>query len=66
MGLPVVAGVFRKVCLQPYTFGISSGLNRLNHGDDLLFSKTDYTHGDLLCWLIDYARVSLNVNETIM
>uniref|UniRef100_UPI0039A5F54D hypothetical protein n=1 Tax=Salmonella enterica TaxID=28901 RepID=UPI0039A5F54D len=38
----------------------------LNHGDDLMLSKTGFTHSDLLCWQIDYAGGSLNVNGTIM
>ncbi|WP_343219349.1 hypothetical protein, partial [Salmonella enterica] len=29
-------------------------------------SKTGFTHSDLLCWQIDYAGGSLNVNGTIM
>ncbi|RXQ23981.1 hypothetical protein EI538_23825, partial [Salmonella enterica] len=28
--------------------------------------KTGFTHSDLLCWQIDYAGGSLNVNGTIM
>ncbi|EBP1818070.1 hypothetical protein NP01_18565, partial [Salmonella enterica] len=37
-----------------------------NHGDDLMLSKTGFTHSELLCWQIDYAGGSLNVNGTIM
>ncbi|EDU5945124.1 hypothetical protein GOO49_002145, partial [Salmonella enterica] len=33
---------------------------------DLMLSKTSFTHSDLLCWQIDYAGGSLNVNGTIM
>ncbi|ECH4620061.1 hypothetical protein FPT32_24350, partial [Salmonella enterica] len=29
-------------------------------------SKTGFTHSALLCWQIDYAGGSLNVNGTIM
>ncbi|EEJ4376365.1 hypothetical protein CSU50_004515, partial [Salmonella enterica subsp. diarizonae] len=36
------------------------------HGDDLMLSKTGFTHSELLCWQIDYAGGSLNVNGTIM
>ncbi|MGO2729469.1 MAG: hypothetical protein ACTIA0_05465, partial [Citrobacter braakii] len=39
---------------------------RLNHSDDLMLSKTGFTHSDLLCWQIDYAGGSQNVNGTIM
>ncbi|ECE6260602.1 hypothetical protein T072_06680 [Salmonella enterica subsp. enterica] len=31
-----------------------------------MLSKTGFTHSDLLCWQIDYAGGSLNVNGTIM
>ncbi|ECI7593136.1 hypothetical protein F7795_08880 [Salmonella enterica subsp. enterica] len=31
-----------------------------------MLSKTSFTHSDLLCWQIDYAGGSLNVNGTIM
>ncbi|EEI3282964.1 hypothetical protein G3K18_004848, partial [Salmonella enterica] len=34
--------------------------------NDLMLSKTGFTHSDLLCWQIDYAGGSLNVNGTIM
>ncbi|WP_079830928.1 hypothetical protein, partial [Salmonella enterica] len=44
----------------------SSGFNRFNYGNDLMLSKTGFTHSDLLCWQIDYAGGSLNVNGTIM
>ncbi|MBS8914481.1 hypothetical protein KEP63_24520, partial [Escherichia coli] len=47
-------------------FNSSSGFNRLNHGDDLMLSKTGFTHSDLLNWQIEYAGGSLNVNGTIM
>ncbi len=43
-----------------------SGFNRLNHGDDLVLSKTGFTHSDLLRWQIDYAGGSLKLNGTIM
>ncbi|GAL53242.1 hypothetical protein EA14781_020_00330 [Escherichia albertii NBRC 107761 = DSM 17582] len=43
-----------------------SGFNRLNHSDDLMFSKTDFTYSELLRWQIDYAGGSLNVNDMIM
>ncbi len=36
-------------------FNGSSGFNRLNHSDDLMLSKTGFTHSDLLRWQIDYA-----------
>ncbi|WP_420269159.1 hypothetical protein, partial [Citrobacter sedlakii] len=35
-------------------------------GNDLMLSKTGFTHSDLLCWQIDYAGGYLNVNGTIM
>ncbi|WP_420186386.1 hypothetical protein, partial [Klebsiella quasipneumoniae] len=35
-------------------------------GNDLMLSKTGFTHSDLLCWQSDYAGGSLNVNGTIM
>ncbi|EPI68061.1 transposase-like protein, partial [Salmonella enterica subsp. enterica serovar Enteritidis str. 08-1080] len=47
-------------------FNGSSGFNRFNYGNDLMLSKTGFTHSDLLCWQIDYAGGSLNVNGTIM
>ncbi|ECE6263551.1 hypothetical protein T072_22415 [Salmonella enterica subsp. enterica] len=31
-----------------------------------MLSKTGFTHSALLCWQIDYAGGSLNVNGTIM
>ncbi|EDJ2149957.1 hypothetical protein GE895_23825 [Salmonella enterica] len=31
-----------------------------------MLSKTGFTHSELLCWQIDYAGGSLNVNGTIM
>ncbi|HAU4303331.1 hypothetical protein FOT46_02535 [Citrobacter freundii] len=31
-----------------------------------MLSKTGFTHSDLLCWQIDYAGGSLNMNGTIM
>ncbi|EDP9817794.1 hypothetical protein OK33_004967 [Salmonella enterica subsp. enterica] len=31
-----------------------------------MLSKTGFTHSYLLCWRIDYAGGSLNVNGTIM
>ncbi|MCE2007568.1 hypothetical protein, partial [Enterobacter bugandensis] len=37
-----------------------------NYGNDLMLSKTGFTHSDLLCWQSDYAGGSLNVNGTIM
>ncbi|EAC1188544.1 hypothetical protein D6T43_23710, partial [Salmonella enterica subsp. enterica] len=40
--------------------------NRFNYGNDLMLSKTGFTHSDLLCWQIDYAGGSLNANGTIM
>ncbi|MCH9428960.1 hypothetical protein MMO53_03615, partial [Klebsiella quasipneumoniae] len=40
--------------------------NRFNYGNDLMLSKTGFTHSDLLCWQSDYAGGSLNVNGTIM
>ncbi|MEQ1399714.1 hypothetical protein, partial [Salmonella enterica] len=43
-----------------------SGFNRFNYGNDLMLSKTGFTHSDLLYWQIDYAGGSLNVNGTIM
>ncbi|WP_420186380.1 hypothetical protein, partial [Klebsiella quasipneumoniae] len=36
------------------------------YGNDLMLSKTGFTHSDLLCWQSDYAGGSLNVNGTIM
>ncbi|EBW5451452.1 hypothetical protein DPS78_25775, partial [Salmonella enterica subsp. enterica serovar Agona] len=47
-------------------FNGSSGFNRFNYGNDLMLGKTGFTHSDLLCWQIDYAGGSLNVNGTIM
>lgn len=47
-------------------FNGSSGFNRFNYGNDLMLSKTGFTHSDLLYWQIDYAGGSLNVNGTIM
>lgn len=32
-----------------------SSLKRLNHSDDQMFSKTGFTHSDLLRWQIEYA-----------
>ncbi|ECI4698515.1 hypothetical protein DQ811_19200 [Salmonella enterica subsp. diarizonae] len=32
-----------------------SGFNRLKHSDNLLLSKTSFTHSVLLRWQIDYA-----------
>ncbi|MBW5932423.1 hypothetical protein CFM96_28075, partial [Klebsiella michiganensis] len=37
-----------------------------NHGDDLMLSKTGFTHSDLLRWQSEYAGRSLNVNGSIM
>ncbi|MGY9357757.1 formate dehydrogenase subunit gamma, partial [Citrobacter braakii] len=37
-----------------------------NYSNDLMLSKTGFTHSDLLCWQSDYAGGSLNVNGTIM
>ncbi|NCB61714.1 MAG: hypothetical protein EOM46_30660, partial [Gammaproteobacteria bacterium] len=34
--------------------------------NDLMLSKTGFTHSDLLCWQSDYAGGSLNVNGTIV
>lgn len=34
--------------------------------NELALEKTGFTHSDLLCWQIDYAGGSLNVNGTIM
>ena len=54
-GLPVVIGGFRDSGLATDIFNSSSGFNRLNHGDDLMLSKTGFTHSALLRWQIDYA-----------
>ena len=56
----------RNTGLPADIFNGSSGFNRFNHGDDLMLSKTGFTHSDLLCWQIDYAGGPLNVNGTIM
>ena len=65
-GLPVVVSGLRDTGLPADIFNGSSGFNRLNHSDDLMFSKTGFTNSDLLRWQIDYAGGSLNVNGTIM
>ncbi|SAD36582.1 Uncharacterised protein [Enterobacter cloacae] len=54
-GLPVVVCGFRDTSLPADIFNGSSGFNRLNHSDDLILSKTGFTHRDLLRWKIDYA-----------
>ncbi|GGD26617.1 hypothetical protein GCM10011513_25050 [Franconibacter daqui] len=54
-GLPVIAGGFRDTGLPAKIFNSSSDFNRLNHGDDLMLSKTGFTHSDLIRWQIDYA-----------
>lgn len=55
-GLPVVVvGGFRNTGLPTNIFNGSSGFNRLNYGNDLMLSKTGFTHSDLLCWQLDYA-----------
>ena len=56
----------RNTGLPADIFNGSSGFNRFNHGDDLMLSKTGFTHSDLLHWQIDYAGGSLNANGTIM
>ena len=43
-------GIACSVC-----FNGASGFNRLNHSDDLMLSKTGFTHSDLFRWQIDYA-----------
>ena len=54
-GLPVVVGGFRYTGFPADSFNSSSGVNRLNHSDYLMLSKTNLTHSDLLRWLTDFA-----------
>ena len=63
--IDVVSG-FRDTGLSADIFNSSSGFNWLNHSDDLMFSKTEFTHSDLFRWQIDYAWWPLNINGTIM
>ena len=65
-GLSVVVGGFRNTGLLADIFNSSSGFNRLNHGVDLMLSKTGFTHSDLLNWRVEYVGGSLNVNCTII
>lgn len=53
-GLPVVVGGFRNTCLPADIFNSSSGINRLNHSDDLMLSKRD-----LLIAISFFGRLSM-------
>lgn len=64
--LPVVPGGFRNTGLPVDIFNSPSGFDWSNHSDDLVRSKTGFTHSDLLRWQIDYVGWSLNVNGSIM
>ncbi|ARA24648.1 hypothetical protein AM405_06825 [Proteus mirabilis] len=48
---------FNRQCLTVKVINFNSppGFNRLNYGDDLMLSKTGFTHSDLLRWQINYA-----------
>lgn len=64
--LPVIVCGFRDPGLPADVFHCSSGFNRLNYRDDLMLSKTGFTHSDLLRWQNEFAARSLNLNGTIM
>ena len=65
-GFLVVVSRVKKNGLPADIHNSSSCFDWLNHGDELVLSKTGFTHNDIFRWLIEHAWISLNVNGTIM
>jgi len=60
--LPVVIAGFRDTCFTADILNISPGFDGLKNSDDLVLSKSDLTHSDLLRGHNQYVGRSLKVN----
>ncbi|PDO84080.1 hypothetical protein BK797_15300 [Kosakonia sacchari] len=57
---------FKETSLTADIFHCSSGFNHPGHSDDLMLSKTGFTHSERLRWQNEYAGSFLKMNGSIM